>query len=128
MGHACPTQNSIEYSHLEVQLIVLGTAGVEARGTAGTFIPRAQVLVYGQFAATAPAEHGFCVAFVPWPYFRRMTGQGVMTADTGVVLAAALMLDGDDVQVRVPVSALRGGGDVDAVDERRLETGISVFD
>lgn len=55
-----------------------------------------------------------------------MAGQGVMAADAGVVLAAALVPDGDDVQVRVPVGALCGGGHVDAVDERVLWMGVGV--
>lgn len=38
-----------------------------------------------------------------------------MAADTGVVLATALVFDGDDVQIRVPVGALCCGGDVDTV-------------
>lgn len=49
-----------------------------------------------------------------------MADQCLMTADAGVVLAAALVLDGDDVQVRVPVGALRGGRDIDAVDDGML--------
>lgn len=55
-----------------------------------------------------------------------MAGSGLMTADAGVVLSAAFVLDGDDVQVRVPVGALRGGRDVDAVDERMLCMGVRV--
>lgn len=56
-----------------------------------------------------------------------MADQCLMAADAGVVLAAALVPDGDDVQVRVPVGALRGGRDVDAVDDRllRAEAGVS---
>lgn len=105
---------------------MLGAAWVEVQGTAWALVSRAQILIDRQFAATASAEHNLCVAFMPWPDLRGMAGQGVMAADAGVVLAAALVPDGDDVQVRVPVGALCGGRDVDAVDERVLWMGVGV--
>lgn len=114
------------YSHLEIQLVVPGAPGVEARGTAWAPAPTAQVLVDGQLAAAVPTEHGFCFALVPCPYLWGMAGQGFVAANAGVVLAATLVFDGDYVQVRVPVGALRGGRDVDAVDERMWWEGIDV--
>lgn len=106
---------------------MLCTARVEVRGTAWAFISRAQVLIHRQFATTAAAEHSLCVAFVPWPDLRRMVGQGVMAADAGVVPAAAFVLDGNYVQVRVPVGTFCGGRHVDAVDEWMLWTWIGVY-
>lgn len=94
---------------------MLGTARVEARGTAWALAPTAQVLIDGQFAAAASTEHSFGVAFVPRPNLWGMTGQGFMAADAGVVLATAFVFDGDDVQVGVPVGALCCGRDVNAV-------------
>jgi len=120
-----PRKATLMYSHLKIQLVVPGTTRVEARVTAWALAPTAQVLIDGQFAAAAPAEHSFFVAFVPCPYLWGMPGQGFVAADAGIVLAAAFVFDGDDVQVRVPVGAFCFGRDVDAVDEglcwRRLD-------
>lgn len=112
-----PRKATLIHSHLKVQLVVPGTTRVEARVTARALAPTAQILIDGQFAAAAAAEHGFCVAFVPCPYLWGMPGQGFVAADAGVVLAAALVSDGDDVQVGVPMGAFCCGRDVDAVDE-----------
>lgn len=105
---------------------MLCTARVEARGTAWTPAPTAQVLIDRQLAAAAPAEHGFRVAFVPCPDLWGVTGQGFMTADAGVVLATALVFDGDDVQVRVPVGALCCGRDLDAMHGGMWRSGFGV--
>lgn len=119
----CPTQIEcprLRYLHLKIQLMMAGTPGVEVRCTAWALVPTSQVFVDGQFSAAPPAEHGSCIPLVPWPDVRGMLGKGVVAANAGVVLSAALVLDSDDVPVRVPVGTLCGGSDVDAVDCWRL--------
>lgn len=102
---------------------MLGTPGIEVGGTARALVATAQVLVDGQLTPTVSAEHGLFMSLMLWPNLWEVSGQCLMTADAGIVLAATFMLDCDDVQVGVPMGALGGGRYVYAVDDRMLWMG-----
>lgn len=84
--------------HLKIQSIMQSAPRVELRLTPRTCIPAAQVLVHRQLAPTSSTQHNSRDAsFGPGPDLRLVARQRLVTANTGVVSPAALVLDGDHV-------------------------------
>lgn len=76
---------------------MLRTPRIESSTTAGTGITRAHVLVNSQLSAAPPTEDGLVLPLMSRPNLRRVMGKRVVTADTSIVLVAALVFNGDDV-------------------------------
>jgi hypothetical protein len=53
-----------------------------------------------------PTKHRTNISLIVWPDTRIVSFAGIVTTDARVELLAAEMLDGDDVEPRVPVGAL----------------------
>lgn len=73
------------------------------------------VLVDAQDIFTRSAKHCLYVPLVPWPYAGLVGLLCIMAADAGVELLTAEVLDGNDVERRVPVGALSQRGDGETV-------------
>lgn len=103
-------------SHLKVEVIVIGTTGIELCPTAWADRQAGQVLLDRQLVAAFPTEHCLGIPFCPWPKRVGVPGRGFMAADARVVLAATFVPYGNDIARRVPVSALREGRHIDTLD------------
>ena len=97
--------------------MVVVAAGVVERSLAGGAAGVAlEVLGDGEFAAADSAEDGRLVPFGLRPDLDGMASQGNMAILAGVVDAAALHLDGDNVGEAVVVGATGMGIEVQSVD------------
>jgi hypothetical protein len=85
--------------------MVLAT-GIECASTGYAFAPALHVFVHCQHVFTIPAQYGSFVSAMSWPHGRFVCLACVMATDAGVEFVAAEMLDGDDVEGRVPMNAL----------------------
>lgn len=85
----------------------------------GTSIAAGQILSDGQLSPAPAAQDGRHVALCFGPARRTVASESFMTAYAGIELAAALVADGNDVAVGVPVCALRIWLDVNAMDSWR---------
>lgn len=85
---------------------MLRATRIESRATAGTCVLTAHVLVNRELSVAFPAKDGIAVSLMLRPDLGRMVGKCIVTAYTSIVLPTALVFDGYDVQVGVPVSAL----------------------
>jgi len=97
-------------------MVMVAAGGVEgslASGAAGVAL---EVLGDGEFGAAGSAEDGGLVPFGLRPDLDGMTGEGNMAILAGVVEAAALHLDGDDVSEVVVVEAAGLRIEVQSVD------------
>ncbi|GAB3732501.1 hypothetical protein GCM10027594_14370 [Hymenobacter agri] len=70
--------------------------------------------------AAITAVDGFGLEFGFWPDLGGMAGSFVVALDASVELAAALMLDGNNVALRMPVGALGTRIDFCAVNGNEL--------
>lgn len=66
---------------------------------------------------THSTKYCLLVPLISWPHTGLVGLLCIMTADAGVEFLAAKVLDGDDVQGRVPVGALGQLGDGEAVND-----------
>lgn len=79
-------------------MVVVAASRVERSSAKQTSIPRTQVLRDSQLQPTIATEHSFLyIVFCLWPYFVFVSSETLMAGDTGVVITAALVLDGNDV-------------------------------
>jgi hypothetical protein len=88
---------------------------IEATTTICTPAPTAHVLVNRQRVFALPTEHRLRVPLTFGPDARLVRLACVVTADARVKLLAAKVLDGDDVEGRMPVNALRKWCDRESV-------------
>jgi hypothetical protein len=86
-------------------MMVVAASGVEARLAGRATGVALEVLGDGEFGAAGSAEDGRLVQFALRPNLDRMVSEGHMTILAGIVEAAALHLDGDDVGGLVVVEA-----------------------
>jgi hypothetical protein len=91
-------------------------AGIECASTYYASAPALHVFVHRQYMVAIPAQHRFFVSAIPWPHSRFVCFACVMATDAGVEFVAAEMFDGDDIEWRVPMSALGHRRDGDAMD------------
>lgn len=92
------------------------TPRIKPTPTPHTHTPTPHVLLNTRHILAPATQHRALAPAAPWPHPRHMIFQPVVAADAGVELAAARVLDGDDVEGGVPVRALGEGGCGDAVD------------
>jgi hypothetical protein len=97
-------------------MVMVAASGVESGLAGGAAELALEILGDGEFDAAGPAEDGRLVPFGLRPDLDRMTGEGNMAILAGVVEAAALHLDGDDVGGAVVVEAAGLGIEVEAAD------------
>lgn len=92
---------------------------IEACPAPWALVPASKVLLDCHLPVTPSAEHHprLRLDLLPGPDLVRVISQGFVAGDAGVVCAAAEVLDGDDVERRVPVRALRQGRDIHAMDD-----------
>jgi hypothetical protein len=81
-------------------------AWVESASTFGASAAAVEVLVHGQNMFALSTEHRILIPSCLGPDFSCMRLECIVTADARVELVAAEMLDGDDVEQRVPMCAL----------------------
>jgi hypothetical protein len=86
---------------------MIAATGIEFRIAVRTFVAACHVLCYRQFTSAGPAKHRLVVPLLRRPNLNRMACQSIMAIFAGVVDAAALHPDGNDVQGRVVVSTAR---------------------
>lgn len=90
------------------------TSRVELSTTARTNVSALHVLLDCQLLATTSAQYGLgCLPLALRPDLGLMISgsQAFVAADAGIILAAALVSNGDDVALRVPVETLRKRSD-----------------
>jgi hypothetical protein len=92
---------------------------IEPAFASGAPAPTRHVLVYCQHMLAMPAQHCFLASPLARPNARFVRLTRVVAADARVELVAAEVLDGDDVEGRMPVGALRQWRHIEAVDGGR---------
>jgi len=97
-------------------MVVVAAGGVEGGLASGAAGVAREVLGDGKFGAAGSAEDGWVMPFGLWPDLDGMAGEGDVAILAGVVEAAALHLDGDDVHEAVVVEAAGLGIEVQAAD------------
>lgn len=70
---------------------------IEAFSTLRTTASAVHILIDAQDVLTHPAKHCSFISLVSWPYTGLVGLLCIVTADAGVELLAAKVLDGDDV-------------------------------
>ena len=88
-------------------MVVVAASRIERRGTDGAARFALQVFANREFCTAGSAQNGLLVEFAEWPYLDGMTGERDVAVLTGVVRAAALHFDGDNVRRRMVVQATR---------------------
>jgi hypothetical protein len=78
----------------------------------GTTVPAIQVGVNRQFGAAGSAQDGFVVPFIQGPHLDRMVRQREMAIFAGIVNAAALHFDCDNIHRLVVMGAPGLGIDI----------------
>ena len=85
-------------------MIVVAASRIELCVTGWASVGAGEVLRNGQFRSASPAQDRRLVPFAAWPYFDCVAGQCVVAVLAGVVGAATLHLDRDDIYRLVVVS------------------------
>lgn len=93
---------------------MLAAAGIEPRAAMGTAVLAIKIIPHTHLVPADAAQHGRLIPFRLRPGLGCVTGQRLMTIPTGVIDLAALHLDRDDIQPRMPVRAARFGVEIDA--------------
>ena len=91
---------------------------VECPATLCAATPTRKILIDSQHMPAGAAQYGSLAALRTRPYGRGVSLASVVAADAGVEAVAAGMLDGDDVEGRVPVGTLGQRGDGEAMNNR----------
>ena len=112
-------QHGILLVDFEVQIPVIFAPRIETFSTLRTFASAAHVFVDTQNMLASSAKHHFVLFSIPWPDSRLVIFACVVAADASVEFLAAKMLNGDDVQGRVPMTALSQWSDGDPVNSWR---------
>jgi hypothetical protein len=105
---------------VKVHSPVIPTPWIEATPTLRTLTPTAHILIDRQHVSALPTKYRLLVPLGLGPDARLVRLAHVVTADAGVELLAAEVLNGDDVERRMPVSALRKWRDRKSVNYWRI--------
>jgi hypothetical protein len=92
------------------------TPRIETIPTLRTFTPARYILLNAQHMFANSTQHCLLGSLLTRPYTRLVSLACIVAADACVELITAVVLDGDDIEGRVPVSTLGCGGYVEAVD------------
>ena len=93
---------------------MLSASGVECGTTGRTRIIRGEILIDSELISARTAQDRFLIKLDPWPNSRRMIGDLGMAIETRIPPAAALELNGDYVERRMPVRTPGLAIDVDS--------------
>jgi len=93
--------------HFEVHPPVPLTPRIESTSTSCALTSTAQILLNCQNILACSTQHSLFIPPVLRPYPRIMRFACVVTANACIELVATEVLDGDDVERRVPMGALR---------------------
>lgn len=88
-------------------MVVVAASGIERRGTYGAARFALQVFANRKFCTAGSAQNGLLAEFAEWPHLDGMTGERDVAVLAGVVRAATLHFDGDNVCRRMVVQATR---------------------
>src|SRR6185312_4028208 len=86
-------------------MVMIFAAGVESRAARRAARATLQILIDGDFSSTSSAEHGLAVPLRARPDAELVPRQFYVAVFAGVVSAAALGLDGDDIERAVVMAA-----------------------
>lgn len=96
---------------------------VESASTLGALTPALHVLINRQHMFTIPTQHSSFISAVARPCPGCVIFARIMATNAGVDFVATKMLDGDDVEGRVPVRTLRALCYRQTVDHRCMRAG-----
>ena len=102
----------------KVEMAVGVAAGIEAGVAGGALAVAGEIFGDRELVAAGAAEDGGLVEFGGRPDLGRVIGQGVVAVAAGVIGFAAAHLDGDDVQLAVPMGAAGLRVEIEAMDGR----------
>ena len=105
---------------LEIKMVVVGAGGIEGGEAVGAAGIAMEVPVNGQFPFAGAAQNGELIEFGARPDGDWVVGQGHMAIFAGIVEAAAVHFDGDDVEWGVEVNAAGLRIEMDAADSKGL--------
>jgi hypothetical protein len=101
------------------------TPRIESLLTLSTTAPTIHVLFDTEDMLAGATKHRIIASSTHRPDPRLVSFTRVVAADAGIVLLAAVVLDGDDIERRVPMGALGQWCDRDTVDSwRRGRIGV----
>jgi hypothetical protein len=101
------------------------TSRIEALPTLSTTAPTIHVLFDTEDMLAGATKHRTIASSIPRPDSRLVSFTRVVAADAGIVLLTAVVLDGDDIERRVPMGTLGQWCDRDTVDSwRRGRIGV----
>jgi hypothetical protein len=92
-------------SACKIKSVMLPAAGIERGGAAWAVVTACHVLIDCHFISANAAEHCSLSPFRLRPDLDCVAGQSLVTLFAGIIDAAALYLDGDNVESRSIVSA-----------------------
>jgi hypothetical protein len=88
-------------------MVMVTTSRIKQSATNQTSIPRIQVFSNGQLKLAIATKHNFgCVMFDFRPHFVFVSSKRFMTGNAGIIIATAFVFDGNDIQIRMPMSTL----------------------
>jgi hypothetical protein len=103
-------------AYFKIAMVVVPASRIECRGTDGAAKIALEVFANRKLCAAGSAQNGLLVEFAEWPQLDGMAGERDVAVLAGVVCAAALHFDGDDVGGRMVVQATRLGIEMQAAD------------
>ena len=92
---------------------MVATSGIEGNATIGAPVATCQVLRNAELISANPTEHSGLAPFCLQPDFDGMVCQDLVALFAGVINAAALHLDGKNIEIGSGVSAARLSVEVD---------------
>jgi hypothetical protein len=117
-NHLLAAETTLQFAlpNLKIQSPVVFTSGVEGTTALCTATPTGEIFINTQHVLAGAAQYGSLAALRHRPYSRRVGLASVVAGDAGVEAATTRVLDGDDIERRVPVGALGQRGDGEAMD------------
>lgn len=93
----------------KIKMMMVFAAGIEARAASWALRSTLQIFIDGKFSSARSAEHSFAVPLRARPNGKFVARQFNVAIFAGVVNAAALHFDGDDIECAavVPAAGLR---------------------
>jgi hypothetical protein len=102
-----PAAGLLLQGFFKIEMMVVAACRIERRRTGGAARFALQVFANGKLCAAGTAKNGLLVEFAAWPNLDGMAGERDVAVLAGVVRAAALHFDGDNVRRRMVVHATR---------------------
>jgi hypothetical protein len=117
-NHLLAAETILQFAlpNLKIQPPMVFTSGVEGTTALCTATPTREIFINTQHVIAGTAQYGSLAALRHRPYSRQVGLASVVAGDAGVEAATTRVLDGDDIERRVPVGALGQRGDREAMD------------